>query len=72
MMRRKNGRVEFDLSEDDFMCLLVVLGFAWKAAEAHRNPAFRPEEVLRLANVINKGNPNYTPVEIEPAETVNG
>jgi hypothetical protein len=66
MMRREGGRVLIDISDDDYNWLMMVLGFA----TAHATPygIVRPIGVLRLANAINEGNPNWTPYEI-PAGT---
>jgi hypothetical protein len=61
MMRRVGGRVQIDLSKEDWNWLLLILGHAWAAAQSKGSGIIDGDTVLRLANVINEGNPDYTP-----------
>ena len=64
MMRRENGRVVIDLSEEDWDGLLRVLGFAWASARteaAEVRTVLSKDFILRLANAVNEGNPRWTP-----------
>jgi hypothetical protein len=76
-MRRENGRVVIEISEEEFESLLLCLGYATGAASAkppgyddhrHRTVPLHEyklaESWLRLANSINKGNPQWTPYKI--------
>lgn len=57
-----NERV-FQLSEEDYEALLLLLGYA--CATAHeQNNRLLARRFLRLANTINKDNPQWTPYEI--------
>jgi hypothetical protein len=64
MMRRECGRVLIDISEDDFTNLLMLLGFAWTAADARSGGPIDGDFVLRLANAINESNPDWTPYDV--------
>jgi hypothetical protein len=63
MMRRENGRVVIDISNDEFDSLLIMTGYAIAARRAHEP---LPWGWVRLANAINEGNPNWTPYAIPP------
>jgi hypothetical protein len=63
MMKRENGRVLIDISEDDFYGLVFVLGFAGGAAVEQKNGVVTLRRTLELANAINEGNPNWTPYD---------
>jgi hypothetical protein len=62
-MRRENGRVVIDISQDEFDELLLALGYA--AGDLMREGG-NPYAMLRLANSINEGNPAWTPYELPP------
>ncbi len=64
MMRRENGRVVIEISLVEWEALLVTLGIA-VGAVSRNSPIF--PQMVRLINVINEGNPNFTPYEI-PAD----
>lgn len=55
-MKRENGRVIIDISEDEYQWLIFALG----AATATLGPP-----VLKLDNAINEGNPAWTPYPIK-------
>jgi hypothetical protein len=59
MMKRTGGRVQIDISEDEFDCLLMTLGFAFAAAHKKKAGPIDERFILRLTNTINEGNPNY-------------
>lgn len=60
-MKRERGRVYIDLTETEFEMLILLMGQG--AGNAMRaNDDLRPW--LRLANAINKGNPNWRPYEV--------
>ena len=58
-------RVKLDLSREDFAHLLFVLGFAAKTMfeQAENERALR---IIKLADTINEGNPNWTPYTAKP------
>ena len=57
----------FTLSRDDYDLLLMMMHYATCAAlELRERKLFR--EFLRLANEVNKNNPNYRPYELPPEE----
>lgn len=51
------------LSEDDFTLLMFALGIA-AGAVSMDNPA-QFKSFIKLANTINKDNPNWTPYEMD-------
>jgi hypothetical protein len=53
-LKRENGRVYFDLTEEEFARLMLLLGI--KVGE--RGPD-NLREGLALANAINEGNPTW-------------
>ena len=55
--------VEIKLTRGDYEQLLIVLGYATGAAWSSGNPGFS-YAILRLANVINRDNPNWIPYQI--------
>lgn len=55
-------RVHIALSEDDFGLLMLALGIA--AGSSKDNPALC-KSVIKLANTINKDNPNWTPYKMD-------
>lgn len=61
MMRRENGRVFIEISEDEWDVLLIVLGFAAGHACDQDWERHLQRSIFRLANSINEGNPNWTP-----------
>jgi hypothetical protein len=63
-VKRKDGRVYFDLNEGEFLRLLLFLGMA-----AGANDGELAHEVTRLANVINEGNPDWTPYDVPKNST---
>jgi hypothetical protein len=67
MMKRENGRVLIDISEDDWQQLLMMMGFA-----LGKMPLWSSEFNcgLRLVNSINEGNLNFTRYEIPQEETL--
>ena len=55
-----------ELSNDEFDRLLIALGYATGAArQQHGDLA---DSFLRLANLINKDNPRWTPYKVEGLE----
>lgn len=58
MIRREGGRVLIDISEGEYEELMMALGYAAGALLRERGSA---KGVLRLADAINEGNPDYTP-----------
>jgi hypothetical protein len=57
----KGDRVVIDMTREEYNLLLIALGYATGAAKnLDLQQAF-----LRLVNMINEGNPNYTPYEVE-------
>lgn len=59
MMRREGDRVLIDISKDEYLELLLMLGYAIGAASRPFQKSW-----LRLVNSINEGNPQFTPYEI--------
>ena len=57
---KENGRVKIDISEEEYTSLLMVIGYA--AGSAANKSTFYM--CIKIANVINEGNPRYTPYEI--------
>lgn len=68
MLTRENGNVHITIAEDDFMLLLLALGFAIGAVREGDGTLFRT--FIRLADTINEGNSNYKPYGTTPAGTV--
>ena len=64
MMRRENGHMLIDISEDEYNWLLLVLGFATSAAYQKKDSIVTFARVLTLTNTINEGNPDWTPYEV--------
>lgn len=56
-----------DLNEEDFATLLVMLGYATGAArrQGERELSIR---FVKLANTINRDNPNWTPYQVSDDE----
>ena len=54
--------VKFELEGQDFICLMLMLGYATAAAMKHSKEL--GYSFLDLANRINRDNPNYTPYQI--------
>ena len=63
-MKRENGRVLIDISEDQFGSLLLCLGYAIGAAASDGKATKTANNWLRLTNAINEGNPHYTPYKV--------
>jgi len=61
-MRRENGRVLIDISDDEYAQLLMLFGYAmgWKTNIYEHIP----REWLILLNSMNEGNPRWTPYEV--------
>jgi hypothetical protein len=60
------GSKTIELSNDEFDRLLIALGYATGAArQQHSDLA---DSFLRLANLINKDNPRWTPYKVEGLE----
>jgi hypothetical protein len=57
MMKRENGQVIINISEDEFAILLLALGFAIGSTKSWTQKRIW----FLLANSINEGNPNWTP-----------
>lgn len=68
MYRKQGDRVIIDISEDEYVSLLVTLGIALGAVMQRADPAFT-DGILRLANSINEGNPRFRPYEVAPEPT---
>lgn len=62
MMRRENGQVHLTITTDEFNTILMALGGFLSAAMQDQHPL--AIHVLRVANSINIGNPDWTPYEI--------
>jgi hypothetical protein len=61
-MQRINGRVIIDISEDEYMSLMLALGYAIGAR--HRDEGRLPKGWLLLSNAINAWNPHFIPYEV--------
>jgi hypothetical protein len=61
-MKRKT----IELSNDEFDRLLIALGYATGAA--YQRDSDLADSFLRLANLINKDNPRWTPYKVEGLE----
>jgi hypothetical protein len=61
--KRHDDRVTLELTVDDFGSLLLALGYACGAAHSKGEPKMF-YAWMRLANVVNDGNPDFTPYEI--------
>jgi hypothetical protein len=57
-MKRENGRVVIDISDADYKMLLIALGMAMAVSLGDDE---RVALIVRLANTINEGNPDWTP-----------
>ncbi len=66
MMKRQDGRVYIDLSEAEFNGLLTVLGYALGAALQDQDQLIA-NAMLRLANAVNEGNPQWSPYAVGEA-----
>jgi len=55
--------MKFELSEDDHDMLLLMMEYATGAALKSGDNGMA-DNFLRLANTIEKDNPNYTPYEV--------
>ncbi len=64
-MKRENGRVLIDISEDEFETLLIVIGYA-VGARSLGEPL--PHSWISLTNAVNEGNPRWTPYQVEEAK----
>jgi hypothetical protein len=58
MTRTADGRVQIDMSEDDFAMLLMALGVATAAGIS------TPSDILALVNRMNEGNPDWRPYDV--------
>lgn len=62
MITRNGDRVLIDISDTDFMTLMLTLGYAaGSALELDRSWML---VIVRLLNSINEGNPNYRPYKL--------
>ena len=65
-MKRENGRVIIDISDEEYVTLMIVIGYA-TGARSNNEPL--PLSWIQLVDAINKDNPNWTPychIEKEP------
>jgi hypothetical protein len=58
--------MKFELNKEDFELLLISLGVAAGVATRDGNPVLFLR-FLKLANTINKDNPDWTPYEVPNA-----
>jgi hypothetical protein len=58
--REENGQVILTMSQDDYGALLLALGFALGIPYGRTR-----NDMLRLFNRLNSGNPHYTPYQVE-------
>jgi hypothetical protein len=61
MMRRENGRVVLDISEEEYGMLLFAVGLATSSTNCVEHRA----GVIRLTNALNQGNPAWTPIDVD-------
>lgn len=61
----KGDTVMLHMSRDDYERLLLVMGTATGAALMGRG-VLNANEVIKLLNRLNEGNPNYTPYQVQP------
>ena len=59
-------RVTLDLSREEHLSLIFALGMA--SGGIVKDGGEFPMFLLRLANTINEGNPDWTPYEVPPEE----
>lgn len=59
-----NGNVTLTLKHSDYQWLLIALGYASGAASKAPGEKMLVSSFLRLANVMNEGNPEWTPYPI--------
>lgn len=64
-MKRENGRVVIDISEDEFALLNYGLGTLGGTAKQHNQPALS-RSLIKLANSINEGNSVWIPIDPGP------
>ena len=61
--REPNGLIALRITQDEFLQLLMVLGYAMRAASGEKDePMFAMS--IRVANRLNAGNPEFIPYEI--------
>jgi hypothetical protein len=56
--------ITLTLNRDQFDLLLLTLGFAVMAVREHPGSASLSWTITKLANLLNEGNPSFTPYEI--------
>lgn len=64
---QKGDRVTLEMTRNDYVRLMLMLGFACGGAHRQGNMQMF-YSWLRFTNELNNGNPNFTPYEI-PAES---
>jgi hypothetical protein len=64
MMQREGKRVKIDISDMEFLDLLLCMGTATGFAHREGDTA-RARRYLKLANAVNLGNPDWVPYKIE-------
>jgi hypothetical protein len=67
MTKRNEDKVTIELSDANWQILLVMAGYAAGAARREGNIDLY-QTFLRLTNEINKGNPFFTPCDVEPGK----
>lgn len=66
-MTRDEHGVTITLTYDEYVFLALALGYAAGAAKGKDEPKFF-SELVRLANTVHKGDPNWTPYEVPAPE----